>query len=146
MDSALRSHKRQSRMVSAAIVGLGLLVVLAGLLFSGGRKLEKAAGQVSIGDDSSEVARLLGPPPHRCEPSSLTHLATRFEPGTPRPTIDETLAVLRSGTAARWVYPQGAGCVTGNGDTEIGLDRTGRVLWIVPVTNKRPLNYQGAPG
>jgi len=142
----MRSHKRKSRMVSATIVGVGLLVVLAGLMFSGGRKLEKAAAQVSIGDDSTEVINLLGAPAHRCEASSLAHLASRFESGTPRPVIDETLAILRPATAARWVYPAGAGCIPGDGDTEVGLDRTGRVLWIVPVTNKRPLVYQGAPG
>lgn len=142
----MRSHKRKSRMVSAAIVGVGLLVVLAGLLFNGGRKQERAAAQISIGDDTTEVMRLLGDPANRCDASSLTHLSNRFEAGTPRPVIDETLAVLRPATAARWVYPEGAGCITSDGDTEIGLDRTGRVLWIVPVTNKRPLVYQGAPG
>jgi len=146
VDNALRKHKRQSRIVSAVIVGLGLLVVAAGLLLNGGRKRESAAGRVMVGDDTTEVTALLGPPPHRCDPSSLAHLATRFDAGTPRPTIDETIADLRQATASRWVYPRGAGCVTGDGDTEIGLDRNGRVLWIVPVTNKRPLLYQGAPG
>ena len=145
MDDALRVNKKQSRMVSAGIIILGLLVLGAALLFNGSRKREGAASDVLVGDDSTEVVRLLGQPPHRCEASSLAHLVDRFAAGTPRPTIDETIASLRPLTAARWVYPKGAGCVTDDGDTEIGLDRQGRVLWIVPVTDKQPLQYEGAP-
>lgn len=132
-------------MVSAAIVVLGLLVLGAALVFSGGRKQQRAASQVLVGDDTTEVKQLLGAPPHRCPTSSLSHLATRFPGGIPRPTAEEIVAGLRVETAARWVYPRGAGCVTGRGDTEIGIDRQGRVLWVVPVTDSEPLKYQGAP-
>jgi hypothetical protein len=144
IDQALRTHKRQSRMVSAAIIAIGLLVVAGALLFGGSRR-EGRAAQLTVGDDSASVVQLMGAPPHRCEASNLTHLADQFAPGTPRPTIDEEIAQLRRGTVIRWVYPKGQGCVPDDGATEIGLDRQGRVLWVVPTRNKRPLLYEGAP-
>jgi hypothetical protein len=138
-------NKRQSRMVSLAILGIGLAVLAGVLLMSGDRGRERAALQVVAGDDSAAVIRLLGEPPHRCEPSSLAHLASQFSADTPRPTIEEETEQLRRATVARWIYPRGQGCVPGGGATEIGLDRAGRVLWIVPARDKRPLTYPGAP-
>lgn len=143
IDSALRVNKRQSRIASAAIIGLGLLVLLV-VLLTGGRKRERAAAQVMVGDDSAAVVRLLGEPPHRCDPSSLAHLRDQFPGGTPRPTVDEELVRLRRSTAQRWMYPDGEGCVPGKGATEIGMDREGRVAWIVAARNKTPLLYTGA--
>lgn len=144
VDQALRTHKRQSRMVSAAIILVGLLIVAASLLL-GGRRREGRAAKLVVGDDTTAVVGLLGQPPHRCPPSNLAHLETQFPAGTPRPTIDEELNRLRRGTAARWVYPRGQGCVPDDGAIEIGLDRQGRVLWVVPTRDKRPLMYEGAP-
>lgn len=132
-------------MVSLAIIGIGLLILAAVLMMSGGRRRESQAAQVVVGDDSAAVVRLLGAPPHRCEPSSLSHLADQFPAQTPRPTIEDETARLRRGTVVRWVYPRGEGCVPGDGATEIGLDREGQVLWIVPARDKRPLVYGGAP-
>ncbi|HEU0016273.1 MAG TPA: hypothetical protein VFQ45_21520 [Longimicrobium sp.] len=132
-------------MVSAGIVAAGL-IVLALALLSRGRERERKAVRVMVGDDSTAVARLLGEPPHRCPTSSLGHLVEQFEAGTPRPTIETTLEQLRARTAQRWVYPDGAGCIPGDGDTELGLDAAGRVLWIVPVRERRPLVYETSPG
>lgn len=132
-------------MVSLAIIGIGLVVLAVVLLMSGGRRLERQALQVVPGDDSTTVIRLLGPPPNRCEPSNLAHLVTQFPAQTPRPTIEDETERLRRATAQRWLYPRDEGCVPGAGATEIGLDRAGRVLWIVPARDKRPLTYQGAP-
>jgi hypothetical protein len=145
IDQALRSHKRQSRMVSLAIIGVGLLVLAVVLLMSGGRRLERTAMKVEVGEDTASVIGLMGAPPHRCEPSSLAHLATQFPAQTPRPTIEDETERLRRETVQRWLYPEGEGCVPGAGAAEIGLDRAGRVLWIVPARDKRPLEYQGAP-
>jgi len=145
IDQALRTHKRQSRMVSLAIIGIGLLVLAVVLLTSGGRRRERAAMRVVAGDDSAAVVRLLGAPPHRCEPSNLAHLGSQFPAGTPRPTIEEETERLRRGTVSRWVYPRGQGCIPDDGATEVGLDGAGRVLWIVPARDKQPLRYQGAP-
>lgn len=143
IDQALKSHKRMSRIVSAVIVVLGL-GILAVVLLTGDRQRERAAVGILPGDDSTAVKRLMGDPPHRCEPSSLAHLADRF-PDMPRPTVEQEIARLRAGTAARWLYPEGAGCVPARGDTEIGLDRDGHVLWIVPLTGRRPIVYLDAP-
>jgi hypothetical protein len=132
-------------MVSLAIIGLGLLVVAAALIFSGGRKRENQASKVVVGDDSTAVTRILGAPPHRCPPSNLAHLGSQFPAQTPRPTIEQETERLRRATVGRWVYPDGEGCVPGDGATEIGLDASGRVLWIVPSRDKRPLEYEGAP-
>jgi hypothetical protein len=132
-------------MVSLAIIGIGLLVLAGVLLMSGGRRRESQAATLVVGDDSASVIRLLGAPPHRCQPSSLAHLATQFPAQTPRPTIEDETARLRRGTVARWVYPRGEGCVPDDGATEIGLDRAGNVLWVVPARDKRPLVYTEAP-
>jgi hypothetical protein len=145
IDQALRTNKRQSRMVSLAIIGIGLLVLAVVLLLSGGRRRERTALKVVVGDDSASVIRLLGAPPHRCQPSNLAHLGSQFPSGTPRPTIEEETERLRRATVARWVYPRGEGCIPDDGATELGLDRAGRVLWIVPARDKRPLVYEGAP-
>lgn len=126
------------------IIALGMLV-LAAVLFTGGWKRERAAAQVVLGEDSASVVRVMGDPPHRCPPSNLAHLRDQFPGGTPRTTIDEETARLRRGTAGRWLYPEGEGCVPGKGATEIGLDHEGRVLWVVPARDKRPLVYTGAP-
>ncbi|HEX6912860.1 MAG TPA: hypothetical protein VF142_20800 [Longimicrobium sp.] len=132
-------------MVSLAIIGIGLLVLAGVLLLSGGRRREGQAAKLVVGDDSASVIRLLGAPPHRCEPSNLAHLADQFPAQTPRPTIEDEMARLRRGTAARWVYPRGEGCIPDDGATEIGLDQAGRVLWVVPARGRRPLVYTEAP-
>jgi hypothetical protein len=143
IDSALRINKRKSRIASAVIIALGLLVLLV-VVLTGGRQRERAAGRVMVGDDSAAVVRLLGAPPHRCQPSNLAHLRDQFPGGTPRTTVDEELARLRGVTAGRWMYPQGEGCVPGKGATEIGMDRESRVVWVVAARNKTPLLYTGA--
>ncbi len=132
-------------MVSLAIVGIGLLVLGVVLVFSGGRSRERQAAKLVVGDDSASVIRLLGAPPHRCEASNLAHLANQFPAQTPRPTIEDETARLRRGTAARWVYPRGEGCIPDDGATEVGLDGDGNVLWVVPARGKRPLVYTEAP-
>ncbi|MBW3572501.1 MAG: hypothetical protein KY467_15475, partial [Gemmatimonadetes bacterium] len=114
VDQALRTHKRQSRMVSIAIIAIGLLVVAVSLLL-GSRRREGRAASLAVGDDSTAVVRLLGEPPHRCQASNLAHLENQFPAGTPRPTVDEELVRLRRGTVARWVYPKGQGCVPDDG-------------------------------
>ncbi len=125
--------------MSLAILLLGLLVAAA-ILLSSGRRRERAANRVKLGDDSTAVVALLGAPPHRCATGTLGHLVGRFPGGTPRVTIDASLGELREQTAARWVYPDGRGsCAPGKGDVEVGLDRAGKVLWVVPVHGRKTL-------
>ena len=130
-------------MVSLAIIAVGLVVLAAVWMLSSGRQRERRAMNVEVGEDSSSVIRLLGAPPHRCQPSNLAHLMSQFPAGTPRPTIEEETERLRRATAARWIYPDGEGCIPDSGATELGLDRSGRVLWIVPARDNRPLRFGG---
>jgi hypothetical protein len=69
--------------VSAAIIAVGLIVVLA-LMFSPGRRRQRAAEKLAVGDDSAVVLRRLGASPTRCPAGRLDHLAERFPGGTER--------------------------------------------------------------
>ena len=123
------------------ILLLGLAVV-AVIMLSGDRRRERAANRVMVGDDSTAVAGLLGPRPVRCPAGNLAHLYDRFPGGTPRTTRESALERLRLGTSARWIYPDDRGstaCTARSGDTEIGLGRDGRVLWVIPVTERETL-------
>jgi hypothetical protein len=144
IDHALAIDKRWSRIISGAILLAGLLIV-AIVLFSGMRDRERTATRVMLGDDSTTVASLLGPPPARCETGTLFHLMNRFPGGTPRVTAEADLVRLRDGTASRWVYPargDEASCTPRTGATEVGYDAAGEVLWLVPVVGKHPLQYE----
>jgi hypothetical protein len=143
IDQVLPTHKRWSRIASGIILGVGLLIV-AVVLVTGMRDREQAAVRVAPGEDSLAVASALGPPPQRCPTGSLGHLMWVFPPGTPRLTAEADLALLRAGTTHRWVYPaagQPPTCDPAANATEIGWGADGRVLWIVPVHGRYPLDY-----
>ena len=141
MDRALKTNRARSRLVSAVILGLGVIIVAAVLLFRD-RGRERAAGSVRVGDDSTSVAARLGKNPQRCTENNLGHLADAFPANTPRPTVEETLGGLHGRTTTRWIYAKkqrtGA-CRARRGDTEVGFDREGRVLWAVPVFGTTPI-------
>ncbi|HEX8451542.1 MAG TPA: hypothetical protein VF647_05575 [Longimicrobium sp.] len=140
MDRALKTNRGRSRMVSAAIIALGVLI-LAGVLLFRDRGRERAAGSVRVGDDSTSVAARLGKNPQRCTEINLGHLADAFPANTPRPTVEETLGGLHGRTTTRWVYAgkQRTPCRARRGDTEVGFDREGKVLWAVPVYGTTPI-------
>jgi len=127
-------------MVSAGIIALGVLILAGVLLFRDGGR-ERAAGSVRVGDDSTSVAARLGKNPQRCAENDLGHLADAFPANTPRPTVEETLGGLHGRTTVRWVYAgkQRTPCRARRGDTEVGFDREGRVLWAVPVFGTTPI-------
>ncbi|HEX2204608.1 MAG TPA: hypothetical protein VHG91_14965 [Longimicrobium sp.] len=141
IDRALQTDKGRSRAVSAGILLLGLLIAAA-ILLSGDRRRERAASKIQLGDDTTAVVSALGPPAARCPPGQMTHLYDRFQGGTPRVARDAALARMRRETATRWIYPDDRGrndCTPHDGDAEIGLDRDGRVVWLVPVTGRKTL-------
>ena len=140
IDRALKTHKRRSRMVSAAIVLLGLLA-LAAVMFTPARRRARAASHLAVGDDSAAVVRALGAPPSRCMGAGIDHLGDEFPAGTPAPAREATLLRLRRTTAARWVYPGRGECRPSPGDTEVGIDSAGRVLWVLPAAGRVPLVY-----
>jgi hypothetical protein len=128
-------------MVSAAIIAAGVLVALAVYLFAD-RNRERVAGSVRVGDDSTSVIARLGKAPTRCPGNELQHLLDAFPGGTPRPTAEDLLRTLYGRTATRWVYPARAHarpCVPRAGDHEVGFDRNGRVVWVVPVHGSTPI-------
>ncbi len=128
-------------MVSAGIIGLGLVVLLGVLLFRD-RGRERSASSLRVGDDSASVVQRLGGEPARCAANDLGHLANAFPVNTPRPTVEEGLGALYGRTATRWVYSSGGHdnpCRPRAGDTEVGFDREGRVLWAVPVHGTTPI-------
>jgi len=118
-------------MLSAAIIAVGLLVVLGVALFRQSQETAEAARSVRVGDDSASVLAALGAPAARCAVGRLAHLAVAMPPGTPRPTMEETLATLRQETVSRWVWGRRASCTPRDGQTEIGFNRDGRVFWAV---------------
>ena len=73
VDRALKTHKRRSRMVSAAILLLGLVAVAA-VMLRPERRRARAASRLEIGDDSAAVVRALGAPPSRCLGAGVDHL------------------------------------------------------------------------
>jgi hypothetical protein len=128
-------------MVSAAIIGLGL-VVLLGILLLRDRGKERSARSIRVGDDSTSVAARMGTDHARCAANDLGHLANTFPANTPRPTVEEALAPLYGRTKSRWVYTSERGskaCFPNEGDTEVGFDNRGRVLWAVPVHGTTPI-------
>ena len=141
VDRALQTHRGRSRLVSAAIIAGGLLVALGIYLFAD-RQRERVASSVRVGDDSTSVAARVGKNPRRCTEIDLGHLADAFPANTPRPTVEETLGGLHGRTTTRWVYAKkerSGACRARRGDTEVGFDREGRVLWAVPVFGTTPI-------
>ena len=141
MDRALQTHRGRSRAVSAAIIAVGLLAVLLIVLFRDGGR-ERSARSIRVGDDSTSVAQRMGKEYTRCAGNELGHLANTFPANTPRPTVEEMLAPLYGRTVTRWVYSGGGRdnpCRPGRGDTEVGFNNEGRVLWAVPVHGTTPI-------
>jgi len=126
--------------VSAGILALGILVVIAVMFFSPSRRRERAAGGLQPGDDTTAVLRRLGDAPQRCAPGEMAHVYNAFEGSIPRTTREAALEQMRQQTAARWLYPA-RGCTPRQGDTEVGIGADGRVLWLVPATGLEPMVY-----
>jgi hypothetical protein len=126
--------------VSAIIIVVGLLVVLA-VYFTPAHRRQRAAARLHVGDDSAAVLRRLGAAPARCPGTDVDHVVAEFAGGTSRPERAAALAQFRAGTRARWIYPAGHGCMPRAGDSEVGLDARGRVLWVAPAIGRTPLVY-----
>jgi hypothetical protein len=131
IDRALNTHKPRSRQVSAAILALGLVALLVALYLAPDRQRRRKAGALALGADSGAVLRQLGPRPTRCPTGAMEHLGPQIS-GLSGAQQDSALAGLRRGTAARWIYPGRHGCTPAAGETEVGLDPAGRVLWVLP--------------
>ena len=129
IDRALKTHKSGSRRVSLLIVVLGLVAVAVAVYLSPDRRRRRAADGLPNGADTTLVLRTLGPRPTRCPPGAMEHL--RGELGAAYED-DSVMAQLRRDTRQRWLYPGRAGCTPRKGETELGIDAAGRMLWIQP--------------
>lgn len=139
VDRALKTHKRRSRIVTAAIVLLGVIAIGA-VMFTPERRRARAANGLEVGDDSAAVFAALGTPGSRCMGAGVDHLVSEFPRDVPRADRDRTLLQLRRATAARWLWP-GGDCGPTPDETEVGIDSAGRVLWVLPATGRVPLVY-----
>jgi hypothetical protein len=132
IDRALNTHKSTSRRLSVLIIVIGLVVVAVAVYLSPDRRRRRAADRLPEKADSALVLRTLGPRPTRCPPGAMEHVADEiWEAGT-----DSVLLQLRRGTRQRWIYPGRQGCTPRDGETEVGIDSAGRMLWIQPHAGK----------
>jgi hypothetical protein len=131
--------------VSAIIIALGLLALVA-FYFTPEHRRQRAAGHLRPGADSADVLVNVGEAPMRCPGTDVDHIVAELPAETSRPERAAVLARARAGTRARWIYPAGHGCHPRGGDSEIGLDARGRVLWVAPAIGRAQLVYADTLG
>jgi hypothetical protein len=142
LDQALGTSKRSIWIATGFIVVLG--AVLLFWLFSPTEQSRRdRVGRLAPGDSASRVTALLGAPAARCPAGSLGHLRESFPPGWPAASAETTLQELAAETTDRWVYPlddeRPGDCEGEEGQTELGFDGDGRLLWYVAILGETPL-------
>jgi hypothetical protein len=128
IDRALKTHKHGSRRLSLVILVLGLIAVAVALYFSPDRRRRREAARLPLNADTALVLRTLGPRPTRCPPGAMEHVAAALGDVE----RDSAMIQLRRDTRQRWIYPGRRGCTPLKGETELGIDAGGRMLWIQP--------------
>lgn len=128
IDRALRTHKAGSRRLSLLIVVFGLLAVAVAVYLSPDQRRRRAANRLPLDADSALVLRTLGLRPTRCPPGAMEHVAGELAPAQ----ADSVMVQLLRDTRQRWIYPGRQGCTPRKGETELGIDSAGRMLWIQP--------------
>jgi hypothetical protein len=128
IDRALKTHKHGSRWLSLMIIVLGLISVGVALYFSPDRRRQREAARLPLDADTALVLRTLGPHPTRCPPGAMEHVAAELDVVE----RDSAMIQLRRDTRQRWLYPGRHGCTPQKGETELGIDQRGRMLWIQP--------------
>lgn len=127
--------------VTAAILLLGL-VALVWMLSPTERERRSVVRELEIGDDTARVVAALGPP-IRCRTLGSETLREHFPEDWSPAAAEAAMGRLQQETAHRWVYPinlrKRIPCESQEAHTEVGVDRQGRVLWLVPLTGKTPL-------
>ena len=124
IDRALKTHKAGSRRLS-----------LLAVYFSPDHRRRRAADRLPARADSARVLRTLGPRPTRCPPGTMDHVEGGLAMESSA-EADSAMARLRRDTRQRWIYPGRSGCTPRKGETELGIDSAGRVLWIQPGAQK----------
>lgn len=118
-------------MISVAIIVLGLIALAVALRYTPDRRRQRAARALPARADTAAVLRALGPTPTRCPPGAMEHLPPALGP-LHHTEADSVMLQLRRDTRQRWLYPGRHGCTPARGETELGIDAAGRVLWIQP--------------
>jgi hypothetical protein len=137
VDRVIAGPPPTARRATLIILALGAVAVAwAGIARFTSR--EHKAGQIRLDADSAQVVALMGQPSARCSGAAVDHLRDAFPEGTPATTLDDEIVGLREQTARRWIYAPDPrpGCVPAAGDTEVGWDHAGHVLWYVPATGR----------
>jgi hypothetical protein len=146
VNRAIDPRQRGIRRATAVIVVLGVL----GIVWAWNtpdRRRARLAGGVHIGDDSARIAEVMRTRGVACPTGGLAHLRDRFPAGYAPAAQEELLARMVRETAQRRVIPlrsEGGGCVPARGDTELGIGRDGRVLWMVEATGRTPVRLPDA--
>ncbi|HET7232948.1 MAG TPA: hypothetical protein VFJ16_23265 [Longimicrobium sp.] len=135
IDRALNTHKPRSRLASVVIIVLGLAALAVALQYQPDRRRERAARQLSPGADTAAVLKALGAKPTRCPGGAPEHLRRELNTADDA-EADSVMGQLQRGTRQRWLYPGQHGCTPRKGETEVGIDAAGRLLWIQPAAEK----------
>jgi hypothetical protein len=141
VNRALDPRQRGIRRATAVIALLGLL----GIVWAWNRpdrRHGRLADRLHVGDDSARITEVMRTGGVSCPPGALGHLRERFPAGFAPAAQEALLARMARETGERRVIPlrgETRGCIPGRGDTEVGIGRDGRVLWVVESTGRTPL-------
>jgi hypothetical protein len=130
IDRALKTHKPGSRRLSVLILVLGLIAAAVAVYLSPDHRRRREAERLPARADTTLVLRALGARPTRCPPGAMEHVSGELAMESAE--ADSVMVQLRRGTRQRWIYPGRGGCTPRKGETELGIDAAGRMLWIQP--------------
>jgi hypothetical protein len=104
------------------------------------RTRQQQMERVVVGDPGSRAEEVLGMVAVRCPVESLEHLRGSFPEGWSPAAVDVGLEALEQVTAERWVFTSVRGgsptCAALTGQTEIGVDSAGTIVWTAPVVGR----------
>lgn len=130
------------RVVTILILVVGAGIVVYALMRPEARR-ERAVGALALGDTATAATQRIGATPTICGSDDLHHLGGRFPPGWSGAAQERAIEWLEEQTVERWVYPLNAGerasCAGAAGLTEVGIGANGRIVWVLPLSGRRPL-------
>jgi hypothetical protein len=151
LDRTIREPQWTIRIITILILLAGAAVVLY-MFTRADSQRERALRGLMVGDTVTRVVERLGDPPYVCPTGSLAHLQGRFPPGWPAAAQANAIERLEEHTSERWIYPVTEEhvnpCPAPQRATEIGIGHDGRVLWLIPLAGRQPLQIPDtlAPG
>ena len=141
VDRVLHTHERGPWIATAVILIVGAVIFLW-VVSPTEWKRRTMMRRLAIGDDSTAVVRVLGPPV-RCAPATIERVREGIPVDWPPPVAESAIAWVGEATRERWIYAidlrERPPCDEEDGHTEIGIGADGRVLWYIAVTGKTPI-------